>query len=85
MPFLPPAFATIALAICYDIRFPLLLASLIASHPDISAYLLPSAFNLTTGPRDWEILQRVRAVDNQVFVGMCSPATDTDADVSDLA
>jgi predicted amidohydrolase len=55
---------------------------MLASHPDISAYLLPSAFNTTTGPRDWEILQRVRAVDNQVFVGMCAPARDDGADVS---
>lgn len=34
----------------------------------------PAAFNMTTGPLHWELLQRARAVDNQVFVMSCSPA-----------
>lgn len=33
-----------------------------------------AAFNTTTGPVYWELLQRARAVDNQMYVGMCSPA-----------
>jgi omega-amidase len=28
--------------------------------------IYPGAFNLTTGPAHWELLQRARAVDNQV-------------------
>ena len=32
------------------------------------------AFNTTTGPLHWELLQRARAVDNQLFVASCSPA-----------
>lgn len=28
--------------------------------------IFPGAFNLTTGPAHWELLQRARAVDNQV-------------------
>lgn len=28
--------------------------------------VFPGAFNLTTGPAHWELLQRARAVDNQV-------------------
>ena len=36
------------------------------------------AFNTTTGPAHWELLQRARAVDNQVFVATCSPARDPD-------
>jgi hypothetical protein len=32
------------------------------------------AFNTTTGPVHWELLQRARAVDNQLFVAACSPA-----------
>ena len=28
----------------------------------------PGAFNMTTGPAHWELLQRARALDNQVFV-----------------
>lgn len=62
LPAAKPAFGTIALAICFDIRFPQLLQSALQAHPDICAYLLPSAFNLSSGPRDWEILQRVRSV-----------------------
>ena len=32
------------------------------------------AFNMTTGPAHWELLQKARAVDNQLFVAACSPA-----------
>ena len=32
---------------------------------------------MVTGPAHWELLQRARAVDNQVFVLTCSPARDT--------
>ena len=38
--------------------------------------LFPGAFNMTTGPAHWELLQRSRAVDNQLFVAACSPARD---------
>ncbi len=34
----------------------------------------PGAFNMVTGPAHWELLQRGRAVDNQLFVAACSPA-----------
>lgn len=36
--------------------------------------VFPGAFNLTTGPAHWELLQRGRAVDNQCFVLTASPA-----------
>lgn len=36
----------------------------------------PGAFNMVTGPAHWELLQRARAVDNQVYVAACSPARD---------
>ncbi|XP_030657780.1 omega-amidase NIT2 isoform X2 [Nomascus leucogenys] len=39
----------------------------------------PGAFNLTTGPAHWELLQRSRAVDNQVYVATASPARDDKA------
>uniref|UniRef100_A0A667I6K6 Omega-amidase NIT2 n=1 Tax=Lynx canadensis TaxID=61383 RepID=A0A667I6K6_LYNCA len=39
----------------------------------------PGAFNLTTGPAHWELLQRGRAVDNQVYVATASPARDDQA------
>ncbi|CAM9631520.1 unnamed protein product [Sphacelaria rigidula] len=34
----------------------------------------PGAFNMTTGPAHWELLQRSRAVDNQCYVLTASPA-----------
>lgn len=38
--------------------------------------IFPGAFNLTTGPAHWELLQRARAVDNQVRAvhTLCPPA-----------
>ena len=40
------------------------------------------AFNTTTGPVHWELLQKARAVDNQLFVATCSPAHNPDASYS---
>lgn len=34
----------------------------------------PSAFCICQGPLHWELLQRARATDNQLFVVTCSPA-----------
>lgn len=34
---------------------------------------------MTTGPVHWELLTKARAVDNQLFVGVCSPARNMDA------
>jgi omega-amidase len=67
-------FARIGLGICYDIRFPEL--AMIAARQGCHVLIYPGAFNLTTGPLHWKLLQRSRAVDNQVFVSMCSPARD---------
>ncbi|KAA1478815.1 carbon-nitrogen hydrolase [Dentipellis sp. KUC8613] len=68
------SFARIGLGICYDVRFPEL--AMIAARKGCQVLLYPGAFNSTTGPLHWELLQRARAVDNQVFFGMCSPARD---------
>ncbi|XP_022851869.1 omega-amidase, chloroplastic isoform X2 [Olea europaea var. sylvestris] len=67
----------IGIGICYDIRFQEL-ATLYAAR---GAHLLcyPGAFNMTTGPLHWELLQRARAVDNQLYVATCSPARDVGA------
>ena len=40
------------------------------------------AFNTTTGPAHWELLQKARAVDNHLFVATCSPAHNPDASYS---
>ena len=73
-----PEYGKIAVAICYDIRFPEL--AMIAARKGAFLLLYPGAFNLTTGKLHWELLARARATDNQVYVGLCSPARDMSAD-----
>jgi len=70
-------FARVGLGICYDVRFPEL--AMISARQGCQVLIYPGAFNLTTGPLHWELLQRARAVDNQVFFSMCSPARDLTA------
>jgi omega-amidase len=73
-----PEYGRIAIAICYDVRFPEL--ATIAARRGAFLLLYPGAFNLTTGALHWELQARARAVDNQVYVGLCSPARDMKAD-----
>lgn len=73
-----PEYGKIAVAICYDVRFPEL--AMIAARKGCFLLLYPGAFNLTTGELHWKLQARARAMDNQVFVGMCSPARDMKAD-----
>lgn len=73
-----PEYGKIAVAICYDVRFPEL--ATIAARKGAFLLLYPGAFNLTTGALHWELLARARATDNQVFVGLCSPARDMQAE-----
>lgn len=42
--------------------------------------IYPAAFNMTTGPLHWELLQRARANDLQLFIATISPARDTNAE-----
>ncbi|KAI9660155.1 MAG: hypothetical protein M1821_001507 [Bathelium mastoideum] len=72
-----PDYGKIGLAICYDIRFPEL--ATIAARKGCFLLLYPGAFNLTTGALHWELQARARAMDNQVYVGLCSPARDMEA------
>jgi len=72
-----PEYGRIGLAICYDVRFPEL--ATIAARSGAFLLLYPGAFNLTTGKLHWELQARARAMDNQVYVGLCSPARDMEA------
>lgn len=71
-------FGKVGKGICYDIRFPELAA--IACRPPNNAFLMvyPSAFNMSTGPHHWHLLAKARAVDNECYVIMCSPARPKD-------
>lgn len=60
------------LAICYDIRFPEL--AMIASRRGAGIMAYPGAFNTVTGPKFWTKFAVARAIDNQNYVLMCSPA-----------
>jgi len=70
-------FGKLGVAICYDLRFPELSRLMTLQGADLLVF--PGAFNLTTGPAHWEILSRVRALDNQVYLATCSPARDEEA------
>nr|XP_050030746.1 omega-amidase NIT2-like [Dermacentor andersoni] len=67
-------YCKVGLGICYDLRFAEL-ASLYAKQ-GCKLLLFPGAFNMATGPLHWKMLQRARAVDNQVYVASASAATD---------
>uniref|UniRef100_A0A2K5KMU9 Omega-amidase NIT2 n=1 Tax=Cercocebus atys TaxID=9531 RepID=A0A2K5KMU9_CERAT len=64
-------YCRVGLGICYDMRF--------AELRGCQLLVYPGAFNLTTGPAHWELLQRSQAVDNQVYVATASPARDDKA------
>lgn len=70
-------FGKIGLCICYDFRFPELSRLMIEKGAKI--IVVPGAFNMTTGPLHWEILFRLRAVDNQVFTIGVAPARDPES------
>ncbi|KAF9973427.1 Carbon-nitrogen hydrolase [Actinomortierella ambigua] len=56
----------VGLAICYDLRFPELAASLRSKGAEILTY--PSAFTPLTGQAHWEVLLRSRAIETQSYV-----------------
>jgi len=64
--------------ICYDIRFPEL-SQVMALDNGCDFLCFPGAFNMTTGPLHWELLARARAVDNQAYVAVVSPARNPDS------
>jgi predicted amidohydrolase len=56
----------LAVAVCYDIRFPALFHRLGQQQPAIIA--VPAAFTVPTGRAHWSILLRARAVESLAFV-----------------
>ncbi|MEL7093483.1 MAG: nitrilase-related carbon-nitrogen hydrolase, partial [Pseudomonadota bacterium] len=59
-------FATIGMAVCYDMRFPLLANALMDAGADVLTY--PSAFSPTTGAAHWHSLLRARAIEAGAWV-----------------
>ncbi len=70
-------YGKMGLCICYDIRFPEFFRRMAEDGAQI--IFVPAAFNMTTGPRHWELLFRSRAVDYQVFTAGCASARDKDS------
>lgn len=70
-------FCRVGVGICYDMRFAEL--AQLYSRKGCQLLVYPGAFNMTTGPAHWELLQRGRALDNQVYVATASPARDEGA------
>ena len=69
--------ATIGLGICFDVRYP----QLVLHYRDVmdtQVIVFPATFNMVTGPAQWELAARSRAVDAQQFVVMCSSARDVE-------
>ncbi|XP_017035978.1 omega-amidase NIT2-like [Drosophila kikkawai] len=64
----------VGIGICHDKRFDEL--ARIYRTMGCSMLVYPSAFCICQGPMHWELLQRARATDNQLFVVTCSPARD---------
>lgn len=61
-------FGKMGVIVCFDIRFPEL--SRAAAKRGAEVIFCPAQFNMTTGPRHWELSIRARAMDNEVyFVG----------------
>jgi len=62
----------LGMTICYDLRFPSLYRQL--AKKDCTIILIPAAFTRPTGKDHWEVLNRSRAIENNVFIvatGMC--------------
>jgi len=64
----------LGIGICYDLRFAEM--AQIYRNRGCDLIIYPGAFNMTTGPAHWQILQQGRAVDNQLYVATVSPARD---------
>lgn len=68
----------VGVGICYDQRFPEFAAIYRKRGCDLMIY--PSAFDTFTGPMHFELIAQARALDNSMFVVLCSPARDTSKD-----
>ncbi|XP_055903530.1 omega-amidase NIT2-like [Eupeodes corollae] len=66
------------IGVCHDMRFDEL--ARVYRKEGCDAIVYPGCFCITQGPMHWELLQRSRANDNQLFVVSVSAARDVNAD-----
>ena len=66
-------FAKIGIGICYDIRFYEHI-HLLKQEKNIDVMAYPASFSLPTGTMHWDLLRRIRALDNNVHLLLCSPS-----------
>lgn len=59
-------FASLGLAICYDVRFPALFRA--EAEAGANVLCVPAAFTRQTGEAHWHVLLRARAIENGAFV-----------------
>lgn len=63
--------------ICYDVNFEEFIK--LYRMEGIKLLFIPSAFDTYFGPKLWELLNRSRANDNQIFLVAISPARNSEA------
>jgi predicted amidohydrolase len=61
-----PGVGSVGLAVCYDLRFPLLFRRLVSA--GARTVILPASFALGTGKDHWLVLLRARAIENQIYL-----------------
>ena len=59
-------FAKVGVAVCFRYQISNLFINMAAAGADV--IVVPAAFSAWTGPAHWELLNRARAVDAQVYV-----------------
>ena len=70
-------FGRVGLCICYDFRFPELGRLMALKGAEI--IVVPGAFNLSTGPKHWELMFRAQAMFNQCYCIGTAPARNMQA------
>lgn len=70
-------FCKFGIGICYDIRF-YEHAHLLKAKKNIDCLVYPSAFSVPTGELHWDLLRRIRALDNNVHLVMASSARNVE-------
>lgn len=58
-------FGKMGVMVCFDIRFPELSRAM--ANRGAQVIFCPAQFNMTTGPKHWELSVRARAMDNELF------------------